>query len=50
MVQIYSEFTVVDDKRYAYNVLVGQFETFDVDSNPGPYDLYVPYNFGLIEI
>jgi len=43
--QIYSEFTVVEDKKYAYNVLVGQFETFDVDSNPGPYDLYVPLQF-----
>jgi len=43
--EIWSELTLMTEKEYAYNLMIGKKLVFNTDSQPGPLNLYVPLQF-----
>jgi len=43
--EIWSELTLLTEKEYAYNLMIGKQLVFNTDSQPGPLNLYVPLQF-----
>ena len=43
--EIWNELTLMSEKEYAYNLMVGKNVIFNTDTQPGPLDLYVPLQF-----
>jgi len=43
--EIWSELTLLSEKEYAYNLMVGKHVVFNTDTQPGPLNLYVPLQF-----
>lgn len=43
--EIWSELTLMTEKEYAYNLMIGKQLVFNTDSQPGPLNLYVPLQF-----
>ncbi len=43
--EIWSELTLLTEKEYAYNLMIGKQLVFNTDSQPGPLNLYIPLQF-----
>jgi len=43
--EIWSELTLMTEKEYAYNLMIGKQLVFNTDSQPGPLNLYIPLQF-----
>ena len=43
--EIWNQLTQTSEKKYAYDTMIGRHENFNLNTQPGPLNLYIPFQF-----